>query len=217
MPVARKTWIIYEQVMTTAILCLVSFLIGTIPFGVLVARARGVDIMNVGSGNIGATNVWRSIGWGPGLIVFLLDVAKGLGPAVYTHSTTGSVATAFFVGLCSVFGHSFSPWIGFRGGKGIATGFGVLIGAMPVVAFSAFGVFLVVLAVSRYVSLASLCASVAMVVFSILFGSPISVSVAVGFFAAFIFYRHRANIGRLMRGEESKFSTRRKDADAPQS
>lgn len=189
-------------------LLILSYLVGAIPFGVLVARRRGIDITSVGSGNIGATNVWRTLGPAAGSAVFFLDVMKGLVPAVAAYQWTGRQEYAFLCGAVAVIGHSLSPFIGFRGGKGISTGFGMLLGSSIWVALSAFGVFLALLAASRYVSLASMVAAIAMVVFGWLYGDPPSLVAAYGAMAAFILLRHRSNIARLVQGTERKFLAR---------
>lgn len=193
-----------------------SFLLGSIPFGVIVARARGVDIRSVGSGNIGATNVWRACGAAAGLAVFVLDVVKGVAPALAVLLTQKNSEPAFFIGMCAVLGHTFSPWLGFKGGKGIATGFGALIGSLPILAAASFVVFLVVLAASSYVSLASICAATALVIFSFLFPISLSVRIALIGFAVFVIVKHRSNIARLRAGTESKFTFRKKQDAPPQ-
>lgn len=192
--------------MLEAALLVGAYLLGSIPFGVLIARARGVDIFSVGSGNVGATNVKRALGTGPALVVLVLDVLKGVIPAAAAWQFLGSQEWAFGVGLAAVAGHCLSPFLGFRGGKGIATGLGVLLGSAPLVALSALGVFLISMLVCRWVSLSSMLAAVAAVGFGFLYGcSPI----LIGFFAAmtaFLIFRHRSNIKRLIEGTEPKFS-----------
>ena len=195
-----------------AIACLVGYLLGSIPFGVIIARAKGVDIMSKGSGNVGATNVYRTLGKGPGLTVFALDVLKGLLPAGGTYLLTDVQWIAFAAGMASIVGHSLSPWIGFKGGKGIATGLGALLGSTPAVALSAFGVFLVFLGATSYVSLASLLAAAVLAPFGYLYGDGLPLVYSYLGLAAFIVWRHRANIRRLLKGEEPKFSFAAKKA-----
>lgn len=194
--------------MTLFLACLASYLLGSIPVGYLVAKSRGIDIMSVGSGNIGATNIHRALGAKASVPVFLLDVAKGWIPAFAWLKIVGGMELSFAVGICAVVGHSLSPWLKFKGGKGIATGFGALIGCMPAIAFMAFGAFLIVLYLTKYVSLSSLVAAVTLVALTVSLHLPVSLQLSCAAFAAFIFYKHRANISRLIAGTESKFQWR---------
>lgn len=183
-----------------------AYLVGSIPFGVLVARSRGVDIMKVGSGNVGATNVYRTLGKGPGLTVFLLDVLKGAFPSAYAAYLFHDKPFGFAAGIAAVVGHAFSPWLKFRGGKGIATGLGALFGNTPIVALITFGTFLLVLVTTRYVSIASLVASFAIIPYGIAFGEPWPVLLGFTGLAIFVLVKHRPNIERLRAGTELKFS-----------
>jgi len=197
-----------------AVLYLFSYLCGAVPFGVLIAKSKGIDLMSVGSGNTGATNVSRALGTRLGLLVFFLDVAKGAVPGlvarlVVTGPLHGIPAQGFWVlaGLIAVFGHCASPFLGFKGGKGVSTALGMVVGGAPLVALASFSLFLVLLLTTQYMSLASLIA----VAFSGVFGwflpgqakelLPLYI-VLFGFVA----YRHRKNIGRLANGTEPKFT-----------
>jgi glycerol-3-phosphate acyltransferase PlsY len=191
--------------MYLALMCLGSYLVGAIPFGVIVARLRGVDIMSVGSGNIGATNVWRTLGVSLGLLVFVLDVLKGAVPAIVAGWVTGRSDWAFLCGALAVLGHSASPFLRFSGGKGVSTGLGALLGSAPSVGLCAFGVFVVLLVVTRYVSLSSVVAAISMVVFGMVFHEPPIVIVGYGLLATFVVVRHRANLRRLVHHEEPRF------------
>jgi len=193
--------------MNLALLCIGSYLVGAIPFGVIVARVKGVDIMSVGSGNIGATNVWRTFGVGLGLLVFALDVLKGAVPAMIAAGLTGRSDWSFACGALAVLGHSASPFLRFRGGKGVSTGLGALLGSAPWVGLCSFGVFVLVLAVTRYVSLSSVIAAISMVAFGVVFHEPPIVVLGYGMLAAFVLIRHRANLRRLLRHEEPKFGS----------
>lgn len=190
------------------ILPIAAYLLGSIPFGVLVARSKGIDIMSVGSGNVGATNVYRTLGWGPGLLVFFLDVAKGALPALVTNILLGDKVFSFGVGMVAVLGHGFSPWLKFKGGKGIATGLGALLGSSPLVACTVLGVFAVVLAVSRYVSLASILAAGSLVGFGVLFRDPVPMLIGYALLFVFVVVKHSSNIRRLIAGTERRFSFR---------
>lgn len=187
-------------------LIVASYLLGSIPFGMIVARRHGVDIFKSGSGNPGATNVWRAAGTGAGFLVFFLDVGKGLVPAVAARFVEPNQEIWLLVGLVAVLGHSFSPFVSFRGGKGVSTALGAALGAAPWVALSAFGVFCLVAATCRYVSLASTLAVISTILFIYLIPGQSKLMIPV--FAAlslFVVWRHRANYARLVRGEEPKF------------
>jgi glycerol-3-phosphate acyltransferase PlsY len=209
-----------------------AFLSGSIPFGLLIARAKGVNIREHGSGNIGATNVWRVLGRGPGLTCFALDVAKGLIPTLGAGLAAGlsgdpalPPGEAWLWLACAaaaILGHMFSPWIGFKGGKGVATGFGALLGIYPLLTWPALGAFaawLVVAKLSRYVSLASCVAASSLpgwlwVTVEALSDAPGRHAAAgpfyaaVGLLAAVVVVKHRANLGRLLRGTENRIGVR---------
>jgi glycerol-3-phosphate acyltransferase PlsY len=186
---------------------LAAYAAGSLPFGAWIARLRGVDITKVGSGNIGATNVHRTLGLGPALLVLALDVAKGLAPAWYGR-LHGGVLLGLALGACAMLGHCFSPFLRFRGGKGIATGLGLLIGADPQVALIALGLFLVAVGASRWISLGSIVASLSLFVSAAVLGRPaaaVALYLAMGLFAT---YRHRSNVARILSGTEPRFHLR---------
>lgn len=205
---------------TFTVLSVLAYLLGSVPFGVLACRAKGVDIFSVGSGNPGATNVSRAIGKTWGGIVFALDVAKGIVPALVARflisSDLGPIhaqALWMAVGLMAVVGHCASIFLGFRGGKGIATSLGVGLAASPMVALPAFGIFLIVFAVTRYVSLASILAVPSAVILGwFMPGQARELCVVYLLLAGFVIYRHRGNIRRLREGTEPKFGAK-KSAD----
>ncbi len=206
--------------MTFSILLLVSYLLGAIPVGVLVARARGVDILKAGSGNIGATNVGRVLGKGPGLAVWGLDVLKSLAPTLVARALLHERLIGldpqtqwFLVGTAAILGHCASPFLRFKGGKGISTALGAIVGTEPLVALCCFALFAVTLATTRYMAIASTVGVMSVVLFSLLFGVtpqllPIFLSLAL-----FVAYRHRSNFRRLKEGTEPRFSF--KKAGAP--
>lgn len=194
-------------------LLVASYLLGAIPFGVLIARARGVDILKVGSGNIGATNVGRALGKGPGLAVWALDVLKSLAPtlvarALLKESLWGLDPQTqwFLVGAAAIIGHCASPFLGFRGGKGISTALGAIVGTAPLVAVLCFALFAVVLATTRYMAIASAVGVSSVVVFSLLLGVTPQLLPVFVLLALFVIYRHRSNFRRLKEGTEPKFS-----------
>lgn len=198
--------------MLLGLLFVAAFILGSIPFGFLIAKSKGIDIREVGSGNVGATNVHRALGKSAGLLVFVLDVLKGLIPSVvvlYAAKQLGHTEPqvyAFCAGLAAVLGHSFTPFLKLKGGKGVATGLGMLLGSSPLVALSAFGVFLVGMFIWRFVSLASILAGVAVPPLGLAFKEPPILIGLYGLLAVFIVYRHRSNIKRLAARTEPKFA-----------
>ncbi len=203
------------------ILAIAAFLLGSIPTGYLLVRLfRHQDIRAVGSGNIGATNVLRTGGKGLGAATFLLDVLKGC-CAVWL----GAWMAAFVLGsnprnfeavgaLFAVLGHMFTPWLRFRGGKGVATGFGVFLVAAPTAALLAIALFAVILAATRFVSVASILATASFPVFAWFFdsgGHPPFFFLAGIAVPLLIIAKHHQNIGRLLRGTESRFGAHARD------
>lgn len=194
-----------------------AYLVGAIPFGYLIARGRGVDILHQGSGNIGATNVGRVLGRRFGILVFLLDFAKGAMPTALALALPGWLDLPIppehlgvAAGLAAFLGHLFPVYLRFHGGKGVATGAGVVAVLLPGPALAALVTWLVVVTATRYVSLASLIAAAVMVL-GRLFGStqPFSPAnrVVTGFtlvVAILVFYRHRSNVLRLAQGTENR-------------
>ncbi len=187
-------------------LVIASYLFGSIPIGMMVARGQGIDIFGAGSGNPGATNIWREVGPGWGLLVFALDIGKGLVPTLACRWIDPDQVVWFAVGLVAVVGHSMSPFAHFRGGKGVSTALGASLGAAPLVALPAFGVWLIVLALFRFVSLASTVAALSTIFFAIVV--PGQSRMLIPLFAlvsVLVILRHRANYGRILRAEEPKF------------
>lgn len=204
-----------------------AFVLGAIPFGYLAGRMRGVDLRAHGSGNIGATNTLRVLGVGPGLVVLLFDVLKGLVPVLIAKGLPALPGTedgwpSAGAGLAAILGHTFSPFLRFKGGKGVATSLGVLIGLSPVVAGLSVALFLLVVAATRYVSLGSMVGAVAQ---SALFFAPLAPGgkdfpLAFRLFgllvAAFVLAKHRANIDRLRNRTESRLGQKKRgDSAAP--
>jgi len=191
-----------------------SYVCGGIPFGVLFARRKGIDLMKVGSGNIGATNVKRALGGRIAMLVFCLDVAKAavpclVGRMIVTHATHGIPAQVFWfaAGLTAVFGHCVSPFLHFKGGKGVSTALGMVIGSAPLVASASFGLFLVLLLCTRYMSLASLIGVASATFFGWIFPEQARELVPLyGLLTVFVAYKHRENIKRLLKGTERKFT-----------
>lgn len=192
----------------TIIIITVSYLIGSIPFGLLIGMMlRGIDIRCHGSGNIGATNVLRLLGYPCGITAMLLDAAKGWVPVVIGLQLGGPPASVL-AGTAALLGHNRSIWLSFRGGKGISTTLGVLLGLSPAVAGACAVIWLLVLAVSRYVSLASVTAAISLPLIMVYFHCQKPV-LAFGVFASlWAVLRHKENIRRLLAGTENRFGKR---------
>ena len=199
------------------LLSIVSFFSGAIPFGFIAGRRKGIDLREHGSKNIGATNTLRVLGKKAGITVLILDAVKGLIPvlaAKYLLHLPDLWQVA--VGLSAVLGHIYSPFVRFKGGKGVATTLGVLIGLNPIVAALSFGVFFVTTWLSRYVSLGSILGALTQaVLFWVLpHGTGYALPIFGTVVALFVTARHRANISRLLAGTESKWGEK-KEADSP--
>ncbi len=182
----------------------VAYLAGSIPFGLLIARAHHVDIRAVGSGNIGATNVARALGKPWAAIVLLLDAAKGFGPVILAAHLVDDSRIIAATGLVAIIGHVLPVWLRFRGGKGVATGLGVFLALAPQAVAVAVVVYLGVYAIFRVSSLGSLTAAVALVAAMFVTHAP-RPTLALGAIAAvLIIFTHRGNIKRLIYGQEHK-------------
>lgn len=195
-----------------------SYLLGAVPFGVIIARWKGVDILAQGSGNPGATNVGRVLGRPYGILVFLLDMAKGLVPALAGRALVpGPVGVLdaqtvwFGLGIAAVLGHSRSPFLGFRGGKGVSTALGAGVGSAPIPALAAFALFGVVLAIFRYMSVASVVGVSAALLFGVLLpGQSPQLIPLYALLAGYVAWSHRANFARLRAGTEPRIGSRAK-------
>ncbi len=188
------------------ILTLGAYLVGSVPTGLLLARAiGGVDIRTAGSGNIGATNVYRTMGRKVGVITLAGDCLKGLLPVVFAQKMGLPVEWIAVIGAAAFLGHVYTIFLGFKGGKGVATALGVFLAIAPLAVLCALAVFIIVILKWRYVSLASISAAAAMPVFIILLGKHPSVIAMTLMIAALVIYKHRDNIDRLRNGTESKF------------
>jgi len=196
-----------------ALALLGGYLVGSIPFSYLVARAFGVaDVRKVGSGNVGATNVLRSAGAAAGLLAFALDAGKGAGAVLLARAAGVGEPLLPTTGAAAVLGHMFSVWLGFAGGKGVATGAGAFLPLAPVATAIAAAVFGLTLAATRYVSLSSLLASFALATAAFLLGAPRPVWLTAGSLAALIVWKHRANLDRLAKGTESRLGKKARPA-----
>jgi len=195
-----------------------SYLLGSIPFGIIISRLwKGIDIREHGSKNPGATNVYRVVGLIPALLVLILDIGKGLVATLWVSRISISqplfnpVSLMILAGIAVILGHVFPVFVGFKGGKGVATGLGVLISLAPVETVIALLLFLIIVGITRYVSLGSL-SSASFILLALAFEKyylhkPILtvLLVTVLVLTIFIFYTHRTNIKRLLNGTENKF------------
>jgi glycerol-3-phosphate acyltransferase PlsY len=187
-----------------ALVLIGAYLVGSIPFSYLVAKWRGIDLRTVGSGNVGATNVMRSAGVVPGLVAFVLDAAKGAVAALLAQWLTPSAQLPAAAAAAAVLGHVFPVWLGFRGGKGVATGAGAFVPLAPFAAGLAVATFAVVLAASRYVSLGSIVGATTLAVAAFVTQGNPAVAWSAAFCSTLIVAKHQDNIGRLRRGDERR-------------
>ena len=227
MPLAFTAWLNSLAIIVAA------YLLGSIPTGYLLVRfVRKQDIRSLGSGNIGATNVLRSGAKGLGAATFLFDVVKGalavLVGARLAHigfPPTPIHQAEALAALCAVLGHMFPIWLGLRGGKGVATAFGVFLVLAPLPALGSLGVFIVVMAVSRFVSLASILSSAAFPALGWIFAPQVHepwlrtpvVFAAMAIVVALIFWKHAPNIQRLLSGTEYRFGAKKPSNEAERS
>lgn len=189
--------------MYTLLAVVISYLIGSIPVGVLVARTRGINIMEHGSGNIGTTNVWRNLGPGYGLFVLVMDMAKGVA-AVLIGRHFGGVETELLAAFGALCGHSWSVFLRFKGGKIVATGAGVVLAISPTVTLAAGVVLLTTLGISRYVSLSSIMAAITVPTAMAVLGMDMLYIIFGIILMVFVIYKHRSNIQRILSGTEFK-------------
>ncbi len=183
---------------------LVGYLAGSVPFAFLLARRAGIDVRRVGSRNVGAANVLRSTGVGRALLVTALDVAKGAAAVLVAYVSTGGSGVAALTGAAAVVGHIYPVWLRFHGGKGVAVAAGVFAMLTPIATVIATTLFLVIVAATRYVSLGSVAATLALPPAAWLTGAPVAVVASAAGTSALILFRHRANLQRLSDGTERK-------------
>ena len=188
---------------------LLGYLLGSIPSGFLAGKwCKGIDLRSIGSGSTGATNVLRNVGKGPALVVFLLDVAKGAAAVLIASALTQNNPLNDWIqvlaGLAALAGHIWPIWLGFKGGKAVATGLGLFLGLAWPVGLACFGMFMAVFSLSRIVSLASVVAAISLPLLMAA-GSGSNANLVVALVAmALVLWRHRSNIQRLINGTEPK-------------
>jgi glycerol-3-phosphate acyltransferase PlsY len=185
-------------VLLPLVMIVAGFLAGSIPWGVIVAKQRGVDIRAKGSGNIGATNVARVLGVRDGLLVLLLDAAKGWLITLAAARFDGDPWVVVATGFAAVLGHCFSPWLHFKGGKGVATALGVFIIVSPPLALVAVSVFLVVAGRTRIPALGSLGGVTSATIYAFVTSAPMPIELLALATSLLLVYTHRSNLARLL-------------------
>jgi acyl phosphate:glycerol-3-phosphate acyltransferase len=191
--------------MTIILLGLLAYLIGSVPCGILVAKTQNINIREHGSGNIGATNIARTLGEKEGIITLLGDSLKGVLALWLSSFFLNNTSELAFVGFMAFSGHLFSFFLKFKGGKGVATGLGVFLYLTPLAALGAMVVFALTLSICRYVSLGSILGALSLPLIGIILGVPQAYYIAGFGVSTLILIKHRENIGRLLAGTESKF------------
>jgi len=181
-----------------------AYLIGSIPFALLLARRWGADLRRVGSGNLGAANVMRASGVSAGLLVACFDIAKGAASVWIAARLTTSVAAPAMAGVAAVVGHVYPVWLRFRGGKGVATACGVFTMLTPAAVPPALLVFITTVWLTKYISAGSVLATIVLPPVAYAVGSPMSAVVAACATATLIVFRHRSNLARLRAGTERR-------------
>ena len=202
---------------TYLVIALVAYLVGSIPFGYLIAKANGIDIRQHGSGNIGATNVLRTLGKKWGITCFACDFLKGLFSVWIALGLSGGSSFAGIIGaVACIIGHSFPIWLKFKGGKGVATSGGALFALLPVTALLLLVVWAIVFYATRYVSLASIAVAVALPIIVLIswltgMGADFPLFLFALIVGTLVVWRHRSNISRLMNGTENRFERKKKE------
>lgn len=207
------------MLLLSVLIAVAAYIIGSLPSGYLAGRLAGVDVRTLGSGNIGATNVLRVLGKPWGFAVFFIDAFKGFGAVRFAIWLAGRTSASidyseFFAILAAatcIVGHSFPVWLGFKGGKGVATSAGSIFGVLPLAAVAIFLVWLLVFFTTRYVSIASIVAALALPIFvALLVQQGMTRGMVLLYFStamtALVVWRHRSNISRLVNGTEQRFN-----------
>jgi glycerol-3-phosphate acyltransferase PlsY len=205
-------------VLSYIVTALVAYLLGSIPTGFLVAKARGVDIRTVGSGNIGATNAFRVLGKGFGIFVLLMDALKGwvavnVGALLVAKLLPGSPVEYLCItaGIAAILGHNFTCWLHFKGGKGIATSAGVLIALVPLALAIILTIFIILFVTTRYVSVGSIAAAFALPFATWFTQHDVGLTAVMAAIGALAILKHRKNIQRLLNGTENRIQFRKKE------
>ncbi|EEG77110.1 glycerol-3-phosphate 1-O-acyltransferase PlsY [Dethiobacter alkaliphilus] len=195
--------------MNNVLALLAAYLLGSVSFGYLAGKLlKGIDIRQFGSGNAGTTNIQRTLGTGPAIAVLILDAAKGLVAVLIAQALTGNPPVMMLAGVAAVLGHNWPVFFGFKGGRGIATSVGVILGLTPGVILIATAVGVILIATTRYVSLGSVTGAVLIPMLMIIFGHDFSYVIFGTALAALAVWRHKENITRLLNGTENKLGAK---------
>lgn len=182
-----------------------AYLMGSFPTGLILGKLHGIDVRKAGSGNVGATNLYRTVGRRVGIITLIVDCLKGLIPVLIVNFYGLPVEFAAFVGLAAFFGHVFSIFLKFKGGKGVATALGVFLALAPLAVIIAIALFAIVTFIWRYVSLGSILAAAVMPLVLLLMPGNRTVIIVTFIISSTVIIRHYENISRLIAGKENKF------------
>ncbi len=199
--------------MNQALALALAYLLGSIPFALIAGKLHGVDLREAGSGNLGATNVFRTLGRTAGVAVMVLDIAKGAAAVLVAVALTNNPWPLAAAAL-AILGHVFPVWTHFKGGKGVAVGAGALIGLVPAASGVLLVLWILLVVFTRYVSVASIVAALAAAPLAFVFGAPWSYVVFIALAGVFVIYKHRENIVRLVHGDESRIQFGRKNGAA---
>ena len=193
------------MILTALLFLAIGYFLGAIPCGYLAGRwLKGIDLRDCGSGSTGATNVLRNVGKGPALLVFLLDVGKGALAVLLAKSVGLNDWVQVLAGLAALAGHIWPVWLGWKGGKAVATGLGMFLGLAWPVGLASFGLFMATISLSRIVSLASVVAAIGLPVLMLVAGNSSAYVVVSLVASSMVIWRHRSNIQRLMAGTEPR-------------
>ena len=199
------------MILTALLFLAIGYLLGAIPCGYLAGRwLKGIDLRDCGSGSTGATNVLRNVGKGPALLVFLLDVCKGALAVLLAKSVGLNDWVQVLAGLAALAGHIWPVWLGWKGGKAVATGLGMFLGLAWPVGLASFGLFMATISLSRIVSLASVVAAIGLPVLMLVAGNSSAYVVVSLVASSMVIWRHRSNIQRLMAGTEPRIGQKQK-------
>ena len=194
--------------MRIVIAIIAGYLLGSIPFALLLTRTRGVDLRAVGSRNVGAANVLRTTGVGQAVVVLLLDAAKGAAAVLVARMLTDNLIVVMTAGLAAIAGHVYPAWIGFRGGKGVAASAGVFVMLAPLATAIAALVFVATIFVTRFISAGSIAGALALAAATLVGNAPGPVVVGAIVAALLVMHRHRDNVSRLIAGTERRIGMR---------
>lgn len=195
--------------MNTFLALVAAYLLGSISFGLLAGKLlKGIDIRQFGSGNAGTTNILRTLGTGPAILVLLLDAGKGFTAVLLAQALTGNPPVMMLAGVTAVLGHNWPLFHRFKGGRGIATSIGILLGLAPLVILIATAIGVLIIAITRYVSLGSIVGASLIPIFMIIFGHDISYIIFGVALAVLAVWRHWENITRLLGGTENKLGAK---------